>query len=280
MQRTPLAKLINKDHKVLWLIFGLLTLVSAIQYFQYFIAYNGSYAFPWKWNLGLTFGTFYTYFLFVPGIFWLNGRLGDRGLKAGRALVTHLFTALAVSAAHLLLIQLIEWAQVRHFADYTFSSAYRWKLAGYLHLELLAYAFITGTWHGVRLLRWRLVSKGLPTGEAEPGRQILERIKVKNGTETSYINVSDIRWIEAYDNYIKCYLKDRFVLVRATMAGTEKLLDAEQFQRIHRSCIVALKEVSAVRSSGGKYEVLLHNDTVLNLSRSYKSVLESRIAAG
>lgn len=268
---------ISSDRKVIFWIFLLFTGISSLQFLQYFIAYNNSYPFPWRWNLGLTFGTFYSYFPFVLLIFEACRKLKSRQPRIAAWLMWHLFLAVGIGLAHLALVNLTEWVQVKNFAEHGFMQSYRWKLAGYLHLELLMYAFISGIWYVVQLLRWRKASKGEITGELEKDRPKISRLKVKNGLETSYVNVSEIRWFEAYDNYVKCHLPNRYVLVRATLTGLEKDLDPKRFQRIHRSCLVALPEVSHIRSREGKYEVLLQDDTSLRLSKTYKSQLEKRL---
>lgn len=268
---------ISTDQKVIFWIFLLFTGVSSLQFLQYFIAYNSSYPFPWRWNLGLTFGTFYSYYLFVFLIFWFCRKLKSQQPLIVVWLMWHLLLAVGIGLAHLAMVNLIEWVQVKNFMEHSFMQSYRWKLAGYLHLEVLMYAFIAGIWYVVQLLRWRKASKGETTGELEKSQPKISRLKVRNGSETSYVDVSQIRWLAAYDNYVKCHLTNRYVLVRATLSGLEKDLDPERFQRIHRSCLVALPEVSHISSKGGKYEVILGDDTTLRLSKTYKTPLEKRL---
>lgn len=277
MQKSKLQRLIGTDNQLLVWVFLLFTLISGIQFLQYFIAYNSSYPFPWRWNLGLTFGTFYTYFLWVPLIL-----LGCRWFKSKQLIpiywwTAHVVLALVVSLAHLAMVNFIEWWQIRSFSEVGFIQSYRWKLARYLHLEVLMYAFITGIWYGTQLLRWRSASKGKSTGELETSEPKLTRIRVKEGGEISYIAVNEIRWLTAYDNYVKCHVQNGYVLVRATLSGLEKRLDREQFQRIHRSCVVAMKEVVKIRSKAGKHTVVLQDETELSLSKTYKAALENRL---
>lgn len=279
MQKTKSVRWISTDKKVLVWIFLLFTLIAGLQFLQYFIAYNSSYPFPWQWNLGLTFGTFYSYFLFVPGIFWSSRKLKSMQLPIGRWVMAHLLLALVIALAHLSLINVIEWWQVKSWSESDYGQLYRWKIARYLHLEILMYAFITGIWYVVQLLRWRKVSKGEPTGKLEINDPKLTRLRIKNGSDVSYVPVEEIRWLEAYDNYVKCFVNSGYLMVRSTLSGLEKDLDSEQFLRTHRSCIVAIKEVQKIRNQEGKHLAVLLDGTELKLSKTYKKSLESRLKA-
>lgn len=279
MSQTNLTRFIDSEKKLLRLIFILFTLISGVQYLQYFIAYNSSYPFPWKYNLGITFGTFYTYFLLVPAIFTL-ARIVRRKLVVNWQLVaTHILIGLFISCLHLLLVQLIEWVQVYRFSEASFAQAYRWKLARWLHLELLLYTVLVAARYGVNNLSWKQATEGAMTAEVQKATEFLSTVKVKTGSETRYIAIDQLRWIEAYDNYIKCFMSEGFVVVRSTLSGIEKGLDPAAFQRIHRSCIVALKEVDSIRGKGSNYEVVLKDGNSLKLSRTYKATLEQEIAA-
>nr|WP_236017315.1 LytTR family DNA-binding domain-containing protein [Roseivirga sp. E12] len=110
-----------------------------------------------------------------------------------------------------------------------------------------------------------------------PKPEYWTQIKIKESGLVSFLSVDDIRWIEAYDNYIKVWVSDRFHLVRMPLKEIETKLDSEHFKRIHRSTIVALEEVVAIRQGNGQYEVLLKDQTTLKLSRSFKKSIEDSI---
>lgn len=63
--------------------------------------------------------------------------------------------------------------------------------------------------------------------------------------------VDDIMWIEGLKDYIKIHLKSssRPVITRMTMKAVEELLPASRFIRIHKSYIVAMGFITAVRKS-------------------------------
>ena len=278
MQFARFSRFVDTEKKVLWLIFTFFTIISALQYAQYFIAYNNSYPFPWKYNLSITFGTFYSYFLFVPLAFRMAAILGQRVMKLWALITCHLLLALLISLAHLMIVQLIEWAQVYQWTETPFFTAYRWKLASWIHFEVLIYGVLMAIWHGLQYLKWQKAASKTGTAEPEKGPEYLTRVKVKEGGQIQFISIDEVRWLEAYDNYVKLYVNGRFYLLRKTLGGLEKQLDPARFQRIHRSYLVALEEVEKIRTSGGSYEVTLKQGETLKLSRTYKAVLEGRLA--
>lgn len=72
------------------------------------------------------------------------------------------------------------------------------------------------------------------------------RVVVKSGNSIKILPVSDIHFIEAYDDYVKIFSKDGFHLKKKTMNFFEKSLDATQFVRVHRSYIIALAQLTKI----------------------------------
>lgn len=63
------------------------------------------------------------------------------------------------------------------------------------------------------------------------------------------IAVNDILYIEGLDDYMKIHLQDQKpVVARMTMKGILEKLPSKEFARVHRSFIVALKRITAVRN--------------------------------
>jgi two-component system LytT family response regulator len=64
-------------------------------------------------------------------------------------------------------------------------------------------------------------------------------------------------------------------ILRATMRELEHQLDARRFQRVHRSTIVNIDRVKAMRAHiNGEYFLTLDCGHELKLSRSYKDKIE------
>ena len=114
-------------------------------------------------------------------------------------------------------------------------------------------------------------------GEGYPHRK-LERIIIKGAGEVCFLKISEIDWIEAADYYACLHVRGKSHLLRRSMADLEQDLDPAMFCRVHRSSIVNLERVKALKlSEGGEYEVLLDEGMRLRLSRRYRKQLQERL---
>jgi two-component system, LytTR family, response regulator len=109
-----------------------------------------------------------------------------------------------------------------------------------------------------------------------PGKT--ERWAIKGTGRITFVNVSDIDWIEAADYYSCLHVGTSSHLLRRSMAELDEELDQEVFCRIHRSAIVNLNRVKSLNvDQNGEYEVLLNSGTRLRTSRRYRKQLQSRL---
>ena len=74
----------------------------------------------------------------------------------------------------------------------------------------------------------------------------LERVVVKDGPNISIIPLENIRWIEAQDDYVMIHTDQKKYLKQKTMKYFEEHLNPKDFIRIHRSYIVAVKEIKKI----------------------------------
>ncbi len=106
----------------------------------------------------------------------------------------------------------------------------------------------------------------------------MDRIAVKTAGRVTFLNVSEIEWIEAADYYVSLHVGRKTHLLRRSMTELESDLDPARFCRIHRSTIVNLERVRELRFDGdGEYEIVLEDATKLRLSRRYRKDLQSRL---
>ena len=111
--------------------------------------------------------------------------------------------------------------------------------------------------------------------EAQPPRS-RERLMVRSDGRLYFVRIDDIDWVEAAGNYVKLHVGRDTHLMRETMSGIEKMLDASRFLRIHRSAIVNLDRVREMQPwFSGEYTVILRDGTQLRLSRVYRDRLET-----
>ncbi len=72
----------------------------------------------------------------------------------------------------------------------------------------------------------------------------IETITLRADYKNVVISLKDIILVEAMDNYVKIYLKDKpTVIPQITMKEIEAMLPQEEFVRIHRSFIIAVKQI-------------------------------------
>jgi two-component system LytT family response regulator len=105
-----------------------------------------------------------------------------------------------------------------------------------------------------------------------------KHLAVKSAGQLTFLELSEIDWIEAADYYSCLHVGAKSHLLRRSMAELDQELDQSAFCRIHRSTIVKLDRVRGLKLNGnGEYDVLLHNGTRLRLSRRYSKQLRSRL---
>jgi two-component system LytT family response regulator len=102
-----------------------------------------------------------------------------------------------------------------------------------------------------------------------------ERLAVKVDGRVVFVSASEIRWVEAADNYVILHLEDRRLMVRDTLSSIEEQLGDPQFTRVNRSAIVRVDQVRELHPTfHGDYVVILRDGTKLPLSRSLRGQVE------
>lgn len=108
-------------------------------------------------------------------------------------------------------------------------------------------------------------------------RPYLSRVPVRTDGRVRVINLDEVDWIGAADNYVALHCGAREFLVRDTIARIEQRLDPAHFVRIHRSTIVRIDRISELLPDlHGDFQVRLKNGTALALSRTFRSAIEER----
>jgi len=93
-----------------------------------------------------------------------------------------------------------------------------------------------------------------------------------DGAKVLRVALDAIEWIEAEDNYVRIHTPAKTHTVRQRMRDLESQLDTARFARVHRSAIVSLARVSAVRPlAHGDFEVVLESGAVVRGTRSRRA---------
>lgn len=92
------------------------------------------------------------------------------------------------------------------------------------------------------------------------------------------IALHNIEWIEAARDYVTLHMQGgQTHFIRNTMANFEKRLDQSLFQRVHRSAIVNVSQISKVSHKDGVFKLFLNSGAQIRVGRVYKSKVSLRL---
>ena len=112
--------------------------------------------------------------------------------------------------------------------------------------------------------------------EAHTKQRPAERILVKDGSNVYVIQVGDIDYIEAKDDYISINVKGKSHLKQYRLSTLENELDPSQFVRTHRSYIVNIDRISKIELYAKDSRIaILKDGTRVPISRgNYEKIRE------
>lgn len=88
------------------------------------------------------------------------------------------------------------------------------------------------------------------------------------------IPFENILYFEGYDDYVKIHIQnEKTIVARVTMKSILEKLNEEKFIRVHRSYIVAIDKIKALKSKS-----LFIADAEIPVSNSYEEALKSKVA--
>jgi two-component system LytT family response regulator len=95
----------------------------------------------------------------------------------------------------------------------------------------------------------------------------IERISIQDSQGVEIVEVKDIKYLEADNNYTRFHLLGgRRFMASQTLKNFEDILEAEGFFRIHRSFLINLQQLKAYLQ-GEVGQALLKDGTRLEVSR-------------
>ena len=105
----------------------------------------------------------------------------------------------------------------------------------------------------------------------EPAVAEPHRVTVHDGRRISWVNETDIEWIEAADYYAQVHAHGRAHLVREPLQKLEEKL-GKRFLRVHRGALVNAAKIQRLdRLEGGELVVVLQSGTRVNVSRARRT---------
>jgi two-component system LytT family response regulator len=119
---------------------------------------------------------------------------------------------------------------------------------------------------------------GLLEAIASP-RRPLQRLAVRTDGKTVFVEVADLDWIEAAENYVKLHAGRVSHLLQVTMGTLERALDPETFLRVHRGAIVNVGRIRELEPlAHGEYAITLAGGVRLRSGRTYHEKLAALAA--
>jgi two-component system, LytTR family, response regulator len=109
-------------------------------------------------------------------------------------------------------------------------------------------------------------------------RKYLKRLAVWSAGKTTFLDVEEVDWIQAAENYVELHAGRMSHMLHVTMNALEKSLDPEFFLRIHRSIIVNVSRIRYLEpSSHGEYLITLRDGARLQSGRTYSDRLKAHL---
>jgi len=107
-------------------------------------------------------------------------------------------------------------------------------------------------------------------------RRHIERLAVRSAGKTVFVDVDEIDWIEAAENYAQLHCGRIVHLLHVPMNTLEKSLDPERFLRIHRSTIVNVGRIKDLQPGvHGEFVLTLRSGVQLQSGRTYQEKLRA-----
>lgn len=109
-------------------------------------------------------------------------------------------------------------------------------------------------------------------GSQDPVPDDLRRILVRTGVSSYYIDLADVSWVEAADNYSRFWTGGRSHLVRVPLAQLEERLVNAGFVRTHRTALIRSALIQEVRTTGRRrFAAVLVDGTRVPTSRERRA---------
>jgi two-component system LytT family response regulator len=106
------------------------------------------------------------------------------------------------------------------------------------------------------------------------GPAYLNRFAIKNGSQTTFIKVEDVDYVEAASNYAVLHTAGGNHVVRETLLNLEATLPPRKFRRISRSVIVNLERIREIHADArGDHLVVLQSNHQLSLTRNVHEIM-------
>jgi len=120
------------------------------------------------------------------------------------------------------------------------------------------------------------IQKVLQVLENRDAPEYLRLIKVKTGSDLRFVPVSQVFYFKAEDKYTIVQTASNEFLIKTPIKNLEKGLDPRYFWRVHRSSIVNIERIQAIKRSFTNQMIIGFDrtDQTIAVSRSYEHLFK------
>jgi len=99
-----------------------------------------------------------------------------------------------------------------------------------------------------------------------------ETVFIKSGSQTHHLKISEILYLQKDGNYITIFLKDKRILIRENMTDIFDIVPQEEFVRVHKSFVVAIRHISMIEV----HQLIINNEKI-PIGSTYREQLRIRL---
>lgn len=148
--------------------------------------------------------------------------------------------------------------------------------------DVRSYIIVLTVLHYSRALLRRVQGEARLLDDSEPpeitSAPLPKRFVVRKLGREFVVNADRVDAALASGNYVNLHVDGLVYPLRSTMTQLEAQLDAETFQRVHRSAIVRVSAISVFEpGNDGDARLHLHSGLVVPCSRRYRAALRERL---
>ena len=254
-------------HILIFFWIGIYCLIILQDYIFSYIQQTGFY-----WSEATLFNSFWLFFIpttiLTTKLAFFFGKINSKWIR----LTSIVCYSLIFSILHILVFTcfFIGLSKLLFSPAHHFSGILNSLIANDFYLTTLVYFLIPIATH---------IPKRIKKSLKEPINSAYATfLSIKKDNKLLQIEVSTILFISSNKPYSQIHTNSGSYLINLSLTKLEKVLDPDQFLRVHRSTLVNKSFIKEIKSrKNGDYDVLLDNKTSLRLSRHYRQNWENLI---
>jgi two-component system LytT family response regulator len=260
----------------LWSIaFIVWTAIAIFHYVQFYLEHvTRDDEFLWLPTTAEFIVNYYSWVAIAAAVVWLGKRFRPQRGNLVRPLTIHFCAAVVFAVLHLgIIAAVLQFVKPYALPGLDYADKFVFAALQLFHFECMLYGVVLVLSYGFE----NYAAESAVTATDSPPRYLM-KLSVKDNGHTLLLNIAQIDWLEAADNYVNIHSGKNSYLLREKMHVLETKLNPRHFQRVHRSAIVNVERVKALlRGENGSCSVLLENGQNLPVSRRRRERIQHSI---